>query len=65
MSVQDFSAINKTVFGHAPETLVPNIAKIQQDIGFSESEQLGDYFEQPVRLALPGCFTRAKGDGTA
>ena len=65
MSVQDFSAINKTVFGHAPETLVPNIAKIQQDIDFSEADKLGDFFEQPVRLALPGGFTRAKGDGTA
>jgi len=65
MSVQDFSALNKTVFGHAPETLVPNIAKIQQDIDFSEGDKMGDYFEQPVRLALPGGFTRAKGDGTA
>lgn len=65
MAVQDFSAINKTVFGHAPETLVPDIAKIQQDIDFSEGDKLGDYFEQPVRLALPGGFTRAKGDGTA
>lgn len=65
MPAQDFSALNKTVFGHAPETLVPNIAKIQQDIEFSESDKMGDFFEQPVRLALPGGFTRAKGDGTA
>lgn len=65
MPAQDFSAINKAVFGHAPETLVPDICKIQQDIGFEEGKKLGDYFEQPVRLALPGGFTRAKGDGTA
>lgn len=65
MAVQDFSALNKTVFGHAPDTLVPDLCKIQQDIEFSEGDKLGDYFEQPVRLALPGGFTRAKGDGTA
>ena len=65
MPAQDFSALNKTVFGDAPDTLVPDLAKVQQDIGFEEGKKLGDFFEQPVRLALPGGFTRAKGDGTA
>jgi hypothetical protein len=65
MAAQDFSALNKVAFGDAPPTLVPNLAKIQHDIPFAEGNKLGDFFEQPVRLALPGGFTRAKGDGTA
>lgn len=65
MSVQDFSALNKTVFGDAPPTLIPDLCSVQKDIGFESSNKLGDFFEQPVRLALPGGFTRAKGDGTA
>jgi hypothetical protein len=65
MSVQDFSALNKTVFGDAPPTLIPDLALVQKDIDFAAGNKLGDFFEQPVRLALPGGFTRAKGDGTA
>lgn len=65
MAAQDFTALHKTAFGHEPETLVPNIALIQKDISFETGKLLGDFYEQPVRLALPGGFTRAKGDGTA
>lgn len=65
MSVQDFSALNKNVFGDAPPTLIPDLALIQKDINFEASAKLGDYFEQPVRLALPSGFTRALGNGTA
>lgn len=65
MSVQDFSALNKTVFGDAPPTLVPDLCIIQKDIKFEEGTKLGDFYEQPVRLALPSGFTRALGNGTA
>lgn len=65
MAAQDFNALHKTVFGDAPPTLVPDFAQIQKDIAFDKGNLLGDYFEQPVRLALPGGFTRKAGDGTA
>lgn len=65
MSVQDFSALNKTIFGDKPKTLIPDLCHVQKDVNFEPGNKLGDYFEQPVRLALPGGFTRAKGDGTA
>ena len=65
MSVQDFSALNKVVFGDAPPTLIPDLAVIQKDIAFEAGNKLGDSFEQPVRLALPSGFTRALGNGTA
>lgn len=64
-TANDFAALNKVVYGDAPPTLVPDLALVQKDIGFSKGDLLGDYFEQAVRLALPGGFTRAKGDGTA
>lgn len=65
MAVEDFSAIHKVAYGSGVPELVPDIAIVQKDIKFSQSELLGDYFEQAVRLALPGGFTRAKGDGSA
>lgn len=65
MAAQDFSALHKTVFGDAPPTLVPDFAIVQKDISFAQGNLLGDYFEQPVRLALPGGFTRKAGNGTA
>lgn len=65
MSVQDFSALNKVVFGDAPPTLIPDLCVVQKDIKFEPGVKLGDYFEQPVRLALPSGFTRALGNGTA
>lgn len=65
MAAEDFSALHKVAFGSSVTELVPDFATVQKDCKFSESNLLGDYFEQPVRLALPGGFTRAKGDGTA
>jgi hypothetical protein len=65
MAAEDFSAIHKVAFGNSVTELVPDFAQIQKDCKFHEGALLGDYFEQPVRLALPGGFTRAKGDGTA
>jgi len=65
MGVEDFSAINKVVYGSGVPELVPEFAIVQKDFKFSQADLLGDYFEQAVRLALPGGFTRAKGDGTA
>ncbi len=65
MSVQDFSALNKVVFGDSPPTLIPDLCVVQKDINFEASAKLGDSFEQPVRLALPSGFTRALGNGTA
>lgn len=66
MAAEDFSALHKVAYGTAgvPE-LVPDVAMIQKDIKFSEATLMGDYYEQAVRLALPGGFTRAAGDGTA
>lgn len=65
MAAEDFSALHKVAYGEGVPELVPDIAVIQKDIKFNESALLGDYFEQAVRLSLPGGFTRAKGDGTA
>lgn len=65
MAAEDFSAIHKVAYGSGVPELVPDIAIVQKDIKFNESVLLGDYFEQAVRLSLPGGFTRAAGDGTA
>jgi len=65
MAAEDFSALHKVVYGSGVPELVPDIAVIQKDIKFNSAALLGDYYEQAVRLALPGGFTRAKGDGTA
>jgi hypothetical protein len=65
MAAEDFSAIHKVVYGEGVPELVPDYAVVQKDIKFKESQLLGDYFEQAVRLALPGGFTRKAGDGTA
>jgi hypothetical protein len=45
--------------------LIPEVAKIQKLIPFSEKEKLGSKFVVGVRLAYPNGFTHAKGDGTA
>lgn len=63
--MSDFNAVHKVVYGSGVPTLIPDFAKVQKDIEFASSTQLGDFFEQAVRLALPGGFTRKKGDGTA
>jgi hypothetical protein len=65
MAVEDFSALHKVAYGEGVPELIPDIAMIQKDIKFNESKLMGDYFEQAVRLGLPGGFTRAAGDGTA
>lgn len=65
MAAEDFSALHKVAYGDGVPELVPDYAVIQKDIKFEQGNLLGDYFEQAVRLALPGGFTRAKGDGTA
>lgn len=65
MAAEDFSALHKVAFGNSVTELVPDFAVIQKDCKFNAGDLLGDYFEQPVRLALPGGFTRAKGDGSA
>jgi hypothetical protein len=65
MAAEDFSALHKVAYGEGVPELVPDIAIVQKDIKFNESKLLGDYFEQTVRLALPGGFTRALGDGSA
>lgn len=65
MAAEDFSAVHKVAYGDGVPELVPDIALVQKDIKFKESPLLGDYFEQAVRLALPGGFTRALGDGSA
>lgn len=65
MAAEDFSALHKVAYGDGVPELVPDIAIIQKDIKFAQSNLMGDYFEQAVRLALPGGFTRALGDGSA
>jgi hypothetical protein len=65
MAVEDYGALHKVAFGNSVTELVPDFAQVQKDCKFHEGALLGDYFEQPVRLALPGGFTSAKGDGTA
>jgi hypothetical protein len=65
MAAEDFSALHKVAYGDGVPELQPDFAMIQKDVKFSEKDLLGDYFEQAVRLSLPGGFTRAKGDGTA
>lgn len=65
MAAEDFSAIHKVAYGDGVPELVPDIALIQKDIKFNTGQLLGDYFEQAVRLSLPGGFTRLAGDGSA
>jgi hypothetical protein len=65
MAAEDFSAVHKVAYGDGVPELVPDLAIVQKDVKFSEANLLGDFYEQAVRLALPGGFTRAKGDGTA
>ncbi len=65
MAAEDFSALHKVAYGDGVPELVPDIAMVQKDIKFNEGALLGDFYEQAVRLVLPGGYTRAKGDGTA
>lgn len=63
-TVEDLSVAHKVVYGDNFPDLVPSLAKIQKDIAFQSSVKLGKQYEFPVRLALPGGFTKALGDGT-
>lgn len=65
MPAEDFSAVHKVAYGEGVPELVPDICHVQKDIKFSPANLMGDYFEQAVRLSLPGGFTRQVGDGTA
>jgi hypothetical protein len=64
--VEDLNAMHKRVYSkRRMPNLIPDIAKVQKLINFSEREKLGDKFVVGVRLAYPNGFTHAKGDGTA
>jgi hypothetical protein len=63
--VEDLSSAHKVAYGDEMPDLIPEIAKIQNDIKFESAIKLGKDYEFPVRLALPGGFTKAIGDGTA
>lgn len=63
--VEDLNNMHKIVYPEGYPDLVPNICKLQKSLKFSSDDLLGKKYEQPVRLAYPGGFTPAKGDGTA
>lgn len=63
--VENLNVMHKEVYPGGVPDLIPAIAKIQNDIKFDKQEMLGSQYVQPVRLALPGGFTHALGDGTA
>lgn len=63
--VESLNNLNKEVYPNGVPDLVPAIAKVQDAIKFNKTEMLGSQYVQPVRLALPGGFTHALGDGTA
>jgi len=64
--VENLNALHKEIFaeGGVPD-LIPNSAKLQQMIKFEKKSELGLKYVQAVRLAYPGGFTHALGDGTA
>lgn len=62
---ENLNNLHKEVYPNGVPDLVPGVAKIQKDIPFSKEQMLGSKYVQPVRLALPGGFTSALGDGTA
>lgn len=63
--VENLNALHKEVFADGVPDLVPNSAKVQQEIKFDKQKELGLKYVQPVRLAYPSGFTHAIGDGTA
>lgn len=63
--VENLNALHKEVFSNDVPDLVPAYAKIQQLVKFDKKAELGLKYVQPVRLAYPGGFTQALGDGTA
>jgi len=62
---ENLNNLHKEVYPDGVPDLIPSVAKIQNDIKFNKQEMLGSKYVQPVRLALPGGFTSALGDGTA
>lgn len=63
--VESLNVMHKEVYPEGVPDLVPDLMKVQKTIGFSKADMLGSQYVQPVRLAMPGGFTHAKGDGTA
>lgn len=64
--VENLNELYKKVYSKTgPKDVVPEMAKIQQDIEYSNSEKVGEKYVETVRLAYPGGFTHALGDGTA
>ncbi len=64
--VSNMNEMHKKVYSKRPmPKVIPEIAKLQKLIPFSEKEKLGDKYVVGVRLAYPNGFTHAKGDGTA
>ena len=63
--VENLNTLHKEIYPEGVPDLIPQIAKIQNEIKFSKQDMLGSQYVQPVRLALPGGFTPALGDGTA
>jgi hypothetical protein len=62
---ENLNALHKTVFNDGVPDLVPQIAKVQKEFEFNSESKLGDYYEMPVRLALPAGFTHEVSDGSA
>lgn len=62
---ENLNNLHKEVYPDGVPDLIPSIAKVQNLIKFNKTDLLGSKYVQPVRLALPGGFTSALGDGTA
>lgn len=63
-AVNDASALFKRVWGDGTIKAVPKFAKIQNEVGFSKREKLGDMYVQPVLLAHEQGFSYgAHADG--
>jgi hypothetical protein len=65
-TVAQLEGLFKKVYGDGIITLAPELAKLYKDLGaLSESERVGDKFEQPVILQQEHGYTYAGSDGTA
>lgn len=62
---ENLSATHKVAYANGLPTLLPEQFPIQKDIKFDTAKKLGDYYEEAVRLSLPGGFTHKIADGTA
>ncbi len=63
--VENLNNLHKEVFADGVPDLIPASAKLQEKIKFNKKKEMGLKYVQPVRLALPGGFTHALGDGSA